>query len=130
MSVLFNEVENIFEQSKSEAANSSLQRKSTIERKTSLISGKLRMSKGTSSIPELCEMEKTKSMLSVKDNPELVSNLDQILSLIDKINDEIKHEQEESKFLIKATLMNKLLDALVLLSQNNDNHIPIINVLI
>ena len=68
------------------------------------------------------EKEKVKSCLSVKDNPELISNLDQILVYILKLNDEILSEKDEDKYSHKLDLISKLLEAVKLLSQNSDNH--------
>lgn len=68
------------------------------------------------------EQEKVKSCLSVKDNPELISNLDQILVYILKLNDEILSEKDEDKYSHKLDLISKLLEAVKLLSQNSDNH--------
>ena len=71
-------------------------------------------------------LERTKSILSVVDNPELSSNLNKILSLMEKIFDQLKNGFDEEKIPKKISLIKKLLETVKLLSINNDNHMPIL----
>ena len=96
--------------------------RNTGEARNSLIKTKLSKSSCIISNETACENEKVKSCLSVRDNPELITNLDQILSFLIKLNNEILVEKDLDKNSHKFDLISKLLEALKLLSQNSDNH--------
>jgi len=98
------------------------------EKKTSL-DPLIKIKKTSSCISQemnLPVLEKTKSILSVVDNLELNTSMNKILSLMEKMFEQLKHEMAEEKISQKIGLIKKLLEAVKILSLNNDNHKPIL----
>ena len=131
--MLTKEIESLHDQSEKEFLNSP--RKSTSENKkrSSLIVQNLTMSKTSSNKStneSITEQHKYKSCFSIKDNAELINKIDQIISLILRLYDEVKYEDEKEKYSDKITLISQLLNSVKLLSLNKDNHQIILELVI
>ena len=71
---------------------------------------------GTEDLPKL------KSPLSVRDNPEALIKIDQILAMILKLNNELQNEKDQKILTEKGLMIMGLLNALKMLSIVPDNH--------
>ena len=69
---------------------------------------------------------KLKSPLSVKDNPDSLTKIDQILAMILKLHNEISLEKNHKIITEKGLMILGLLNSLKLLSIVTDNHQPIL----
>ena len=68
------------------------------------------------------DLPKLKSPLSVRDNPEVLNKIDQILAMILRLNNELNTEKDEKILTEKGLMIMGLLNALKLLSIVPDNH--------
>jgi hypothetical protein len=130
VNILFNDVEEILLRSKTDTISfNSLKKKAGVNEMRNALDPLIRVKKTSSSISQEMNppmLERTKSLLSVVDNPELNNNMNKILSLMEKMFEQLKHEMAEEKISQKICLIKKLLEAVKILSINNDNHLPIL----
>lgn len=72
-------------------------------------------------------LPKLKSPLSVRDNPEALTKIDQILAMIIKLNNDLSQEKDQKIMTEKGLLIMGLLQTLKKLSIITDNHKPILD---
>jgi len=96
----------------------SMVRLSTVKIKYSLRPGGSEI--GSTDLPKL------KSPLSVRDNPEALTKIDQILAMIIKLNNDLSQEKDQKILTEKGFLIMGLLQTLKKLSIIPDNHKPIL----